>query len=118
MLYEISHLGQRQIGGGRPDARFDPAMGKKHGKLLAKLKRWYTPYETLKMATHDNTELIKMCGPRDPYPGEIGVVKEGALTNLILVNGNPLVNLNLVADSDKNFVMIMKDGKIYKNTTN
>jgi len=99
------------------DVLFDPALGKKHGKLLAKLKRWYTPYEALKMATYDNAQLVKMCGPRDPYPGEVGVVKEGALADLLLVDGNPLENLDLVADPDKNFVVIMKDGKIYKNTT-
>jgi len=46
----------------------------------------------------------------------LGVVKEGALADLILVDGNPLENLDLVADSDKNFVVIMKDGKIFKNT--
>ncbi|WP_455388346.1 amidohydrolase family protein, partial [Petrachloros mirabilis] len=100
------------------DILFDAAMGKKHGKLLAKLKRWFTPYETLKMATSGNAELIKLCGPRDPYPHEIGVVKEGAYADLILVNGNPLENIDLVADPDKNFGVIMKDGKIYKNTTN
>jgi imidazolonepropionase-like amidohydrolase len=44
------------------------------------------------------------------------VVKEGALADLILVEGNPLENLDLVADPDKNFLVIMKDGKIYKNT--
>jgi imidazolonepropionase-like amidohydrolase len=44
------------------------------------------------------------------------VVKEGALADLILVDGNPLENLDLVADPDKNFVIIMKDGVIYKNT--
>jgi len=98
------------------DVLFDPALGDKHGKLLAKLKRWYTPYEALKMATYDNAQLVKMCGPRDPYPGELGVVKEGALADLLLVDGNPLENLDLVADPDKNFVVIMKDGKIYKNT--
>jgi len=98
------------------DVLFDPEMGKKHGKLLAKLKRWYTPYEALKMATSGNAELIKMCGPRDPYPGKLGVVEQGALADLILVDGNPLENLDLVADPDKNFLVIMKDGKIYKNT--
>jgi len=98
------------------DVLFDPALGKKHGKLLAKLTRWYTPYEALKMATYDNAQLVKMCGPRDPYPGEIGVVKEGALADLLLVDGNPLENLDLVADPENNFVVIMKDGKIYKNT--
>ncbi|MGE5267723.1 MAG: amidohydrolase family protein [Deltaproteobacteria bacterium] len=100
------------------DMMFDPVFCEKQGKFLAKLKRWYTPFETLKMATSTNAELFKMCGPRDPYPGELGVVKEGALADLLLVSGNPLENLDLVADPHKNFVVIMKDGKIYKNTIN
>ena len=97
------------------DLLFDPALAKKQSKFLAKLKKWYTPYEALKMAIYDNAQLIKMCGPRDPYPGEIGVVKAGALADLLLVDGNPLENLDLVADPGKNFVVIIKDGKIYKN---
>ena len=40
----------------------------------------------------------------------------GALADLLLVEGNPLEDINLVANPDKNFVVIMKDGKIYKNT--
>jgi len=56
-----------------------------------------------------------MCGPRDPYPGKLGVVEEGALADLILVDGNPLANIDLVADPHRNFTLIMKDGKIYKN---
>ncbi len=67
------------------------------------------------MATHDNAQLLKMCGPRDPYPGELGVVAEGALADLVLVEGNPLEEIELIADKD-NFVVIMKDGKVYKNT--
>lgn len=98
------------------DIVWTPGLDVKEGKFLAKLQRWFTPYETLKMATYDNAQLIKMCGPRDPYPGELGVIKEGALADLLLVNGNPLVDLDLVADPDKNFALIMKDGKIYKNT--
>ena len=98
------------------DMLFDPGMAHKQGKFLAKMKKWFTPYEALKMATHDNAQLIKLCGPRDPYPGDLGVVAEGALADLILVNGNPLENLDLVANPDENFAVIMKDGKIYKNT--
>ncbi|WP_455389281.1 amidohydrolase family protein [Petrachloros mirabilis] len=98
------------------DMLFDPAQTKKQGKFLAKMKKWYTPYEALKMATSTNAELLKLCGPRDPYPGELGVIKEGAYADLVVVDGNPLDNLDLVADPDKNFVVIMKDGEIYKNT--
>jgi len=98
------------------DMQWDPTLAPKQGKFLAKLKKWFTPYEALKMATHDNAQLLKMSGPRDPYPdGELGVVIEGAYADLILVNGNPLENLDLVADPAKNFAVIMKDGKIYKN---
>ena len=43
-------------------------------------------------------------------------MKEGARADLILVDGNPLENIQLIAIPDKSFVMIVKDGKIYKNT--
>jgi len=99
------------------DTLFDPKLAAKNGKQLAKLKRWYTPYEVLKMATHDNAQLLAMSGPRNPYQdGPLGVLAEGAYADLILVDGNPLDNLDLVADPARNFVVIMKDGVIYKNT--
>ncbi|WP_206080452.1 amidohydrolase family protein [Mangrovimonas sp. CR14] len=99
------------------DVIFDPGLCLKHGKLLAKLKRWYTPYEALKMATYDNAQLLKLSGPRNPYQqGELGVIKEGAYADMIIVDGNPLENIDLVADPENNFKVIMKDGKIYKNT--
>jgi imidazolonepropionase-like amidohydrolase len=98
------------------DLLFDPALAEKQDKFLAKMREWYTPNETMKMATHDNAQLLKMTGPRDPYAGGLGVVKEGALADLILVGGNPLENLDLVADPGMKFKVIMKDGKVYKNT--
>ena len=68
------------------------------------------------MATADNAELLAMCGERNPYPGKLGVVEEGALADLLLVDGDPLANIKLIADPAKNFVVIMKDGVIFKNT--
>ena len=85
------------------------------GKLLAKLVRWYTPFEVLKMATSTNAELLALSGPRNPYLGKLGVVEEGALADLLLVDDNPLENIQLIEDPDKNFVAIVKDGKVYKN---
>ena len=78
--------------------------------------RWYTPAEALKMATADNGELMTLCGFINPYRGKLGVVEEGALADLLLVDGNPVENINLVEDPGKNFLIIMKDGTIYKNT--
>jgi imidazolonepropionase-like amidohydrolase len=66
--------------------------------------------------THDNAELLALSGLRNPYPGKLGIVAEGALADLLLVNGNPLENLNLMTAPEQNLVLIMKDGAIYKNT--
>jgi imidazolonepropionase-like amidohydrolase len=99
------------------DTLFDAALASRQGKLLTKLIRWFEPREILKMATADNAELLAMSGPRNPYPGKLGVVEQGALADLLLVDGNPLENLALIQDPQKNFLVIMKDGKIYKNLT-
>jgi imidazolonepropionase-like amidohydrolase len=98
------------------DIVFSPHLMKTHGEQLTKLLTWYTPAEILKMATAGNAELLAFCGPRNPYPGKLGVVEEGALADLIVVDGDPLANIKLVEDPDKNFVVIMKDGTIHKNT--
>jgi len=98
------------------DLLFDPASAARQGKMVAKLQRWFTPYEALKMVTSTNAELLTMSGPRHPYQeGPLGVIKAGAYADMILVDGNPLEDLDLVADPAKNFVVIMKDGKIHKN---
>jgi imidazolonepropionase-like amidohydrolase len=96
------------------DILFSPALARRQGELLVKLGRWYTPAEALVMATGTNAELLALSGKRNPYPGKLGVVEEGALADLLLVDGDPLKNIKLIADPAKNFVVIMKDGKIYK----
>ena len=63
----------------------------------------------------DQCRIARLSGLRNPYPGKLGVVEEGALADLLLVDGDPLDDIKLVADPAKNFVVIMKDGKIYKN---
>jgi imidazolonepropionase-like amidohydrolase len=98
------------------DVLFSRALAQKQGAILASLIRWYTPAEALTMATSTNAELLALSGKRSPYRGKLGVVEEGALADLLVVDGNPLQDLNLVADPAKNFLIIMKDGEIYKNT--
>ncbi|HMO12817.1 MAG TPA: amidohydrolase family protein [Pirellulaceae bacterium] len=81
---------------------------------LVHLLRWFTEAEALKMATSTNAELLALSGLRSPYAGKLGVIQEGALADLILVDGNPLEDFRLLADPYNKFVVIMKDGKIYK----
>ena len=98
------------------DVLFSRALAQQQGAILASMTRWYTPAETLVMATSTNAELLALSGKRNPYPGKLGVVEEGALSDLLLVDGNPLENIELVANPGTSFLIIMKDGKIYKDT--
>lgn len=99
------------------DILFDPEAATRQGHELAKLAIWYKPFELLRMATSVNAELLSLSGPRTPYPGKLGSVSDGALADLLLVNGNPLENITLIENPGKNFLVIMKDGQIHKNTT-
>jgi imidazolonepropionase-like amidohydrolase len=98
------------------DTLFDAKLATRQGAQLTKMVRWYTPAQVLKMATSTNAELLTLSGPRNPYPGKLGVVQEGALADLLLVNGNPLENIKLLENPAQNLTVIMKDGKIYKTT--
>ena len=98
------------------DILFSAGLAQRHGQLLAKLVRWYTPAEALIMATGTNAELLALSGKRNPYPGKLGVVEPGALADLLLVDGDPIADIKLLENPAKNVVVIMKDGKTYKNT--
>lgn len=96
------------------DLLFEPELNAQQNALILALRQWFTPAEVLKMVTYDNAQLLALSGPRTPYEGKLGIVEQGALADLILVSGDPLANLDLIADPAKNFTMIMKDGVIYK----
>jgi imidazolonepropionase-like amidohydrolase len=98
------------------DILFSRALAERQGQGIVDLRRWFTPAEALAMATSANGELLALSGLRNPYPGKLGVVEQGALADLLVVDGNPLENLDLVADPAAKFLVIMKDGRIYKNT--
>lgn len=98
------------------DALFDAEAAARQGADLAKMTRWYTPVEVLRMATAGNAELLALSGKRSPYPGKLGVVQEGALADLLLVDGDPTTNIRLIEEPAKSLLVIMKDGKVYKNS--
>jgi imidazolonepropionase-like amidohydrolase len=98
------------------DILFSRRLAQRQGELLTKLVRWYTPAETLIMATGTNAQLLELSGKRNPYPGKLGVVEEGALADLLLVDGDPIANIKLIEDPARAFVVIMKDGKVFKNS--
>ncbi|MGL5139168.1 MAG: amidohydrolase family protein [Beijerinckiaceae bacterium] len=98
------------------DFLFDPRQNVKQASEMLKLRTWFTPAEVLKMVTHDNAQLLQMSGMRNPYPGKLGVVEADAHADLLLVDGDPIANLELMGDPAKNFKVIMKAGQIVKKT--
>jgi imidazolonepropionase-like amidohydrolase len=98
------------------DMLFSRNLAERQGVMLTHLTRWYDSADILRMATGVNGELLQLSGPRNPYPGKIGVVEEGALADLLLVDGDPLDDIGLMANPEKSLLVIMKDGKLYKDT--
>ncbi len=96
------------------DVLFSQALAARQNHILASLTRWYTPAETLIMATGTNAQLLALSGKRSPYAGRVGAVEEGALADLLLVNGDPLSDIDVITDPERNFVVIMKDGALVK----
>lgn len=93
----------------------DPANIENEIKWMDRLSKWHGPGELLIMATGNAGELLKLSGIRDPYPGELGVVKEGALADSRLVDGTPLEDVKVVGELE-NLRVIIKNSQVYKNT--
>ena len=77
--------------------------------------RWFSSAEILRQATSINGELLALSGARNPY-GRVGVLEPGALADLLIVDGNPLEDVRVLEEPEKNLRLIMKDGRIYKQT--
>jgi imidazolonepropionase-like amidohydrolase len=98
------------------DFLFEPDLNDLQNSFILRLQKWFTNAEIIKMVTQDNAELLQLAGLRSPYPGKLGVIEEGALADMLLVDGDPLQDLTLLADPAKNFLLIVKDGQIYKDS--
>lgn len=72
------------------------------------------PFLALKTATSNAGEVLSWSGGMNPYKdGTIGTIVEGGYADIILVNGNPLEDINAIKRDKVDFVM--KDGLVYKN---
>ncbi|HWU95993.1 MAG TPA: amidohydrolase family protein, partial [Sphingomonas sp.] len=84
--------------------------------MLPRLGAIFSNAEVLRIATSGNCELFARSGKRNPYrAAPLGVVKEGAWADLLLVRGNPLDDLRLLEDYQRNLLAIIKNGEIHKN---
>ena len=84
--------------------------------VLPRFGAIYSNADVLRIATSGNCELFARSGRRNPYrQATLGVVREGAWADLLLVRGNPLDDLRLLEDYERNLLLIVKDGIIHKN---
>jgi imidazolonepropionase-like amidohydrolase len=114
--YELGIKHGVQIAWGT-DTLYNPGAAARQGAQLTKLTRWYKPADILTMATSTNANLLAESGPRNPYHAPLGVITAGAIADLILVDGDPLQNLDLVATPQTAFTVIMKNGELIKSET-
>jgi len=94
--------------------------------------KFFGNHTALVSMTSIGGEIAAMTGEfMNPYPeGKLGVIEEGAYADILIVDGNPLEDLSVIGTSEKWFDaperpkspdsirLIMKDGKVYKNTIN
>ena len=85
-------------------------------------------YEALKAMTSTGGQLAALTGENNPYPGKLGVIEEGALADILVVDGDPLSDITAIGGNAQwldaeprgedvaSIRVIMKDGKVYKNT--
>ncbi|MHA3980829.1 metal-dependent hydrolase family protein [Halovulum sp. GXIMD14794] len=95
----------------------DPvALTKQNDEFKYRLEVW-TSHEILQQATSKSAELLALSGKLNPYKdGPLGVIEPGAYADLLLVEGNPVEDVELLVDYEANIDLIMKDGVIYKST--
>jgi imidazolonepropionase-like amidohydrolase len=68
-----------------------------------------SPFEILRSATSTNAEILQM-------KGRLGIVKAGALADLLLVEGNPLSDIKILAANGCHITHIMLDGRFVKRS--
>ncbi|WP_296049149.1 amidohydrolase family protein [uncultured Alteromonas sp.] len=106
LVPKLKALGVKLLPGGDYGFPFNP-----NGRNARDLELWvehfnYTPAEVLNAATQLGGEVMGM-------GDELGLIKEGYLADLLLINGNPTEDVALLQDKNR-ITLIMQDGNLYK----
>ena len=97
---------QFQIGSGT-DAFGGAMQGKNGEELVCKTQLGFTPMEAIVSATKVNAEIFGLAD-------RLGTITEGKWADMIVIDGNPLEDIQLFAQPDK-VVLVMKEGKVVKD---
>jgi imidazolonepropionase-like amidohydrolase len=77
--------------------------------------QFFSSLDILRQATSNGGKALRMSGKLYPYPGDLGVIQEGAMADMLIVKDNPLDDVTILSQYEEQLLLIMKDGKIYKN---
>ena len=110
---------------------FDAANVNRQIENLIQLKPvGFSNFQILKTATSTAGHVLGWCGEMNPYKDAypeltadekakkgigLGVVEPGSYADLLVIDGNPLDDIEVLRDRD-NLQLIMQDGKVWKNT--
>ena len=79
-------------------------------------KEWFSDVEILRQNTSSAGRWLAKSGTKNPYrEGPLGVIEVGAYADMILVDGNPLQDVSVLADYDNTIKLVIKDGSVYQN---
>jgi imidazolonepropionase-like amidohydrolase len=84
--------------------------------MLTHLSQWYSNAQVLQAATSVNADLLALSNLRNPYPGRLGVIEQGAFADLLLLGENPLDDIHVLERPAQTLLLVIKDGQIFKNT--
>lgn len=99
------------------DLLFEPQAAGRENVMAARLGQWYSNIDALKILTSGNCELFELAGDRNPYrAAKLGIIAKGSWADMILVDGDPTKDIQLLADPVNKFQLIIKNGVIEKNT--
>jgi imidazolonepropionase-like amidohydrolase len=78
-------------------------------------KNFFSSSEIMIQTTGNPGATVALSGQRNPY-GKVGVIEEDAMADLLIYNKNPLDDVAICEDYENNLKLVVKDGKVYKNT--
>jgi imidazolonepropionase-like amidohydrolase len=79
-------------------------------------QRWFSDVEILRQNTSNAGRWLARSGTKNPYrDGPLGVIEVGAYADMILVEGNPLEDVAVLADYENTIKVVIKDGEIFQN---
>ena len=106
MRLALANRDKLQVGSGT-DAFGGAMQGKNGEELVWKAQMGLSPMEAIVSATKVNAEI---CGLVD----KLGTITEGKWADMVVVDGNPLEDVQLFAQPNK-IMMVMKEGRVVKD---